>query len=214
VRVLFFLPPFFVHTFFIGARIVLGVYLFIDNVVPFLFAGEGGVAHGAHIGGFLAGAAAAALLNARATAAKPDDIGKPKTAPSGGRTVREALMRGDYAEAAAEYFALPPAAARGALAVNEAVALARWLREQGHAGAALTLLERVLRNAPRGPELAEGYALAGLLLFEDRHDPTAAYQYLVTALRMGPDPATTARIRRAMEGIEALQKRPVRSLLS
>ncbi len=210
VRVLFFLPPFFVHTFFVGARIVLGVYLFIDNVVPFLFAGEGGVAHGAHIGGFLAGAAAAALLNARATAAKPDDIGKPKTAPSGGRTVREALMRGDYAEAAAEYFALPPAAARGALAVNEAVALARWLREQGHAGAALTLLERVLREAPRGPDLAEGLALAGLILLEDRHDPTAAYQYLAAALQLRPGAATTAEIRRALAVIESLQKRPLR----
>lgn len=126
-----------------GLMHLFGNMLFLriygDNVVPFLFAGEGGVAHGAHIGGFLAGAAAAALLNARATAARPDDIGKPKTAPSGGRTVREALMRGDYAEAAAEYFALPPATARDALSLNEGIALARWLREEGHAGAALRL---------------------------------------------------------------------------
>ena len=210
VRVLFFLPPFFVHTFFIGARIVLGVYLFIDNVVPFLFAGEGGVAHGAHIGGFLAGAAAALVLNALALATKPDDIGAPKTAPDGGRSIREALLRGDYGEAAAEYFALPPASARGALSLNEGVALARWLREQGRAGAALTLLERVLREAPRGPDLAEGLALAGLILLEDRHDPTAAYQYLAAALQLRPSAATAAEIRRALAVIESLQKRPLR----
>jgi membrane associated rhomboid family serine protease len=46
-----------VHLF--GNMIFLWIYG--DNVVPFLFAGEGGVAQGAHIGGFLAGAAAAAL---------------------------------------------------------------------------------------------------------------------------------------------------------
>lgn len=46
-----------VHLF--GNMIFLWIYG--DNVVPFLFAGEGGVAQGAHIGGFLAGAATAAL---------------------------------------------------------------------------------------------------------------------------------------------------------
>ncbi len=32
-----------------------GCYLFLDNLVPFFFAGAGGVAHGAHIGGSLPG---------------------------------------------------------------------------------------------------------------------------------------------------------------
>jgi membrane associated rhomboid family serine protease len=59
VRLLFLLPPFLMNVFEVPARLVLGVYLVIDNLFPFVFAAGGGVAHGAHIGGFLAGAALA-----------------------------------------------------------------------------------------------------------------------------------------------------------
>ena len=50
-----FLPPFLMQVFQIPARFVLGMYLLIDNLLPFLSSGEGGVAHGAHIGGFVIG---------------------------------------------------------------------------------------------------------------------------------------------------------------
>ncbi len=46
----------------IPARLVLGFYLVVDNLLPFLLSGTGdggGVAHGAHIGGFLGGLALA-----------------------------------------------------------------------------------------------------------------------------------------------------------
>jgi membrane associated rhomboid family serine protease len=66
VRLLFLLPPFLLNVFEVPARIVLGIYLVADNLLPFLFAGGGGVAHGAHIGGFLAGAAAAFWQDRRA----------------------------------------------------------------------------------------------------------------------------------------------------
>ena len=41
----------------VSARLVLAFYLVVDNLLPFLVNGTagGGVAHGAHIGGFLAG---------------------------------------------------------------------------------------------------------------------------------------------------------------
>lgn len=206
VRVLVFLPPFFMQTFQIAARIVLGVYLFIDNVLPFLLAGEGGVAHGAHIGGFLAGALAAFVMDRLAVAASPRDIGAPKVVPVGGGTVRTALARGDYGEAASEYFALPLAAARGALAPAEAVSLAKWLAANRQENAALVLLQRVIRDAPRAPGVAEAYALAGFLVLDARHDMTAAYQYLVAALKLGVKPETAAEIRRTLAAIEARQK--------
>ena len=63
VRLLWLLPPLFMDVFMVPARIVLGFYLILDNLVPFLIigAGGGGVAHGAHIGGFVAGVVAAWL---------------------------------------------------------------------------------------------------------------------------------------------------------
>jgi len=215
VRVAVFLPPFFMQTFQIAARIVLGVYLFLDNVVPFLFAGEGGVAHGAHIGGFLAGAVAALVMNWRKVASSPKDIGAPKETPSGGQAVHAALQRGDNEEAASEYLALSPSAARGALSPTEAVPLASWLRKQDQSDAALTMLQRVIRGARRGaPGRAEAYAQAGFILLDDRHDVAAAYQYLVTALQQGVGPETAAEVRRRLAAIEVLQKRQVGRLRS
>ena len=62
VRVLLLLFPFYVGTVMIPARIVLGLYLVVDNLLPFLLAPSGPVAYGAHIGGFLAGLIAAAWM--------------------------------------------------------------------------------------------------------------------------------------------------------
>ncbi|HPF36028.1 MAG TPA: rhomboid family intramembrane serine protease [Candidatus Krumholzibacteria bacterium] len=64
VRVLVILPP-FLRTLELGARWVLGFYLVADNILPMLSGGGGGVAHGAHLGGFAAGAALAWLLSRR-----------------------------------------------------------------------------------------------------------------------------------------------------
>ncbi len=56
VRMLWLLPPFFLQQFLVPARLVLGLYLVIENVLPWLFtSSDVGVAHGAHIGGFVAG---------------------------------------------------------------------------------------------------------------------------------------------------------------
>jgi membrane associated rhomboid family serine protease len=206
VRVLVFLPPFFIQAFEIAARIVLGMYLFVDNILPFLFAGERGVAHGAHIGGFIAGTVVAFVSSRFAAAKSPRDLGAPKQAPAGGPSIRRAIARGDYGEAAREFFALPPSASRTSLSPTEAVSLAGWLREHGRADAALTLLQRVIRGARSSSGIGEAYALVGTILLEDRHDGTAAFQYLVQALQLGVAPRTEAEIHRRLAAIESLQK--------
>jgi membrane associated rhomboid family serine protease len=209
VRMLVFLPPFFMQVFEIPARIVLGIYLVLDNLLPFLFAGEGGVAHGAHIGGFVAGALLAWQKDRRGLAAAAPAIEAPEGGPALRSGVREALADGRYGDAARAYFALPPPAARGALSADEAVSLASWLRGEGHSDAALLLLRRVVRDVRRGGGLAEMYALAGRILLEDRGEATAAYQYLLTALELDPRPETAAAVRQGLAAIEGLQKRRV-----
>ncbi len=212
VRMLAFLPPFLMQVFEIPARLVLGMYLVFDNLLPFFFAGQGGVAHGAHIGGFVAGGLAAWWMNRRGALVRPAEYAAVRAAPAGADAVRAALAEGRLGEAAEAYFALPPALARGALAAEDAVALASWLRANGHADAALTLLRRVVRDVPRGPGLAEVYAATGLVLLEDRREPAAAYQYLLTALELGPRAETEAAVRRALQAIDLQQKRRVGQL--
>jgi len=213
VRMLVFLPPFLMQVFVIPARWVLGMFLLVDNLLPFLLAGEGGVAHGAHIGGFVAGAAAAWVLERRRTDRRPTEV-EVEAHPSGVEGVRQALAGGRYAEAARGYFALPASAARGAIAPEEAVELGRWLRGAGHSEAALALLRRVVRDSPRHPGLGEAYALAGAILFEDQREPTAAFQYLLTALELGVGPESEHEVRRLLAEIDALQKRRVGRLHS
>ena len=63
VRLLVILPPVFIRTFELGARLVLGFYIVANNLLPVIIGagGAGGVAYGAHIGGFVAGVAVALL---------------------------------------------------------------------------------------------------------------------------------------------------------
>ena len=212
VRMLAFLPPFLMQVFEIPARWVLGIYLVLDNLLPLLFSGEGGVAHGAHIGGFVVGGLVAWAMDRRGAAAQPTPFAAVRSAPSGAQAVRLALADGRHAEAARAYFALPASLAKGVLSADEAVELGSWLRTNGHPEAALTLLRRAVRDLPQGPGLAEVYAATGLLLLEDLREPTAAYQYLLTALDLDPRPETDAVVRRALQEIDTLQKRRVGDL--
>jgi membrane associated rhomboid family serine protease len=179
VRLLFLLPPFLMNVFEVPARLVLGIYVVADNLLPFLFAGGGGVAHGAHIGGFLAGAAVAWWQDRRLSAGPV-----PAPAPEEPR----------------------PA---GPLTALEAVSFAHRLRESGQADAALSLLRRVVREVRKGEGLAEACLLAGLILLHDKHEATAAYQYLLTSLELDPPPEVASAAVAALREIESLQKRRI-----
>src|SRR5262249_9957 len=88
VRLLWLLPPFLGQVFEVPARVVLGLYLVAENLLPYLFASDdAGVAHGAHIGGFLAGLAVAWIANRRGTAASDDYEGDPAAADDVGSLV-------------------------------------------------------------------------------------------------------------------------------
>ncbi len=82
VKVFVALFPFLMDTFLVPARIVLGIFVVIDNLVPFVFGSHSGVAYGAHLGGFLSGVAFAALGNTFDWGAKDPDTGA--RAPIGG----------------------------------------------------------------------------------------------------------------------------------
>ncbi len=214
VRLWVFLFPFFMNVIQLSARIVLGMYLLVDNVLPYLFSsgGGGGVAHGAHIGGFIAGLLVALLSGRRESSAVPGEYreARRETAPSTpSEQIAQALVEGQPEQAARWYFSLPPAQARGLLDASTSLALGGWLGEHGHSHGALTVYQRHLRDFPNGPGRAEAHLGAGLVQLHGLGQPVAAYQHLMDALQSSPSPEIAARAREALNQIAAMQKRQV-----
>lgn len=214
VRVLLLLFPILVRIVEVPARVVLGIYLFMDNLVPILLAGGdggGGVAHGAHIGGFVAGVAAAWILSRRETRATPQEYrGEARAMAAPGTVVSQAMQAGDLATAARAYFALPPSDAQAALDPHQSIALAEWLAGHGHGEAGVTVFHRYLQAHPNGPLAAEAHVGAGWALLRHLDQPTTAYQHFVAALGHEPSPDVVARARAGLAAIASTQKLPAR----
>jgi rhomboid family protein len=220
VRVWVFLFPFFMNVVALPARLVLGAFLVIDNLLPFLVSGGAGtgVAYGAHIGGFVAGLSAAWVMNRRSNAAgfqrAPDvsekPLPSPSPSPSSSSSPRDelaaAMDRRDYERASEIYFRLSSEETRGVLSPDESIALGNWLAKNGHARPALTLYQRHLRDYPRGPGVAEAHAYAGLIQLHALNEPTAAYQHLVEALDNDPPPELESLVRNGLAQIEERQR--------
>jgi membrane associated rhomboid family serine protease len=212
VRLMLLFP--FMTVVLVPARLVLGLYIVADNLLPFLLANEmTGVAYGAHIGGFFAGLGVAWWSERRAVRTPPREYApRAKVVPLRGDrgaapAIAEAIAEGRFGEAALEYFDLRAAEAHRVLAPEDALQLAGWLRRNGHPQAALTVLRRVLRDYPQGPRRAEAHVAAGYLLLEDLGEPTAAYQHFLDALDLDPDPELAGIARQGVLTVEAKQKR-------
>ena len=211
VRLFVFLFPIFMNVVEVPARWVLGFYLVIDNLLPFLFAGEqggGGVAHGAHLGGFVAGLAIAWFGNRREVAATPRDYRQPAgtPAPSAAESLGRSLAQGDFSTAARRYFTLSSELSRRVLSPGDSLALARWLGAHGQVEAALTVYRRHLRDYPAGPGRDEAHLGAGLLQLEALRQISPAYQHFLEALESNPSPAVARQAREALAAIERLQR--------
>ena len=217
VRLLFVFFPFFMNVIMVPARVVLGLFIIADNLLPFLLTRgieSGGVAYGAHIGGFIAGLTVAWLIDRREMLAQPHHERDEGTAAGPTHTaaaaIDAAIADGDFATAARTYFALEPAATRRLLSPANSLVLADWLREHDHAQAALVVYRRHLRDFVRGPGLAEAHLGAGLVQLELLHQPTPAYQHFLAAMDSDPPPHVAARARGALEPIAAQQKFAIR----
>ncbi len=211
VRIFVFLFPFFMNVVQVPARLVLGIYLLLDNILPFLLtrgSGGGGVAHGAHIGGFLAGLVVAGLMNRRETTARPKEY---RTKASVGEAPPrlnhgDLVQQGQFEQAAQQYFALAPEASRGLLAPGDSLKLGQWLAANGHPEAALTVFRRHLRDYPSGPGRSEAHVGAGLVQLHHLRQVAPAYQHFQDALDSNPDAETERTAREGLRLITELQK--------
>lgn len=214
VRLLIALFPFLVDVITVPARMILMMYLILENVLPFLISrglGGAGVAYGAHIGGFVAGWGIARWLDRRVEAIPPREFRhapREEAAPPLAREqeIRRLIEDGQFAEAADRYFALRSEATQGLLKPRDALAFAAWLAVGGHPEAACVVYRRLLRDHPSSPETAEAHLALGEILLQRLRQPAAAYQHLLDALDLEPGPEITHRANQLLEEIAALQK--------
>ena len=210
--------PFFMNVVRAPARLVLGLYLFMDNLMPFLITRGmegGGVAYGAHIGGFLGGFGWAWWLGRREIAGRPREYRGMSAAPSQSPSEQVGALVSEerWRDAATAYFRLTSEQARRLLSPEHSIALGNWLANNDHPEAALVLYQRHLRDYPLGPLAAEAHLGAGLVQLNALRQPTAAYQHLVEVFDVDPSQETEARARQALAEITADQKfgAPMRS---
>jgi membrane associated rhomboid family serine protease len=223
VRVFVMLFPFFVDVILLPARWVLGFFLIVDNLLPFFLASGrgGGVAHGAHIGGFLAGLGIAyamdrfpeytALSRWRSAWSTPSsqDREKEEERPLHDR-IREAVDGRDLHRAAADYLADTSVTARKKIEPLDRLRIGNYLLGKSHYSEALSIFRQYIADFHDGPALDQAYLGAGIALYEGKGQLTAAYQYFLGVLDVSPSKETESQARRYLQAIYAMQKMQMR----
>ena len=218
VRLWVMLFPFFMQVVHAPARWVLGFYVLADNLLPLLAAAGtsgGGVAYGAHIGGFFGGLLVAWAVNRRSLLMRPAEFAeadRPEAEAPPQGSLAALLKEGDFEAAARRYVSLSSSETRRLLNEHDSLLLGTWMASKGHPHAALVLFQRHVRDYPIGPTAAEAHVGAGLLQLRAFGQPTAAYQHLVEALGLDPNAETAQRARQGLDQIAALKKFRLNSL--
>ena len=207
VKVFVFLFPLLMTHVLVPARIVLGFYLLVDNLLPFLVNGSsgGGVAHGAHIGGFLAGMGLAAAsdrfpgwLHLKLPAVSRE---RARLVGTVTEIVRD-IDHGELAQAARYYLALEQRAQRGQLSTANTLAIGNYLLESGQPDLALTVFRRLIAERPGDGGLDRAYLGAGQALLRKSRCDTAAWHYFLTAVDLARTPEVAEAARAGLKEIE------------
>lgn len=208
VRMLVWMWPFFADVVTLPARWVLGFYLLIDNLLPFLVGASSHVAYGAHIGGFLAGLGIAVLGERvgwqwpwRESIATFQSVADRFSSAfsSSPMTLGEAIREGDSATAL-RLFAEADEEEWDALTPAECVQLSLWLESMGYPSHAVRLLRRYLHQRRSSPEAAEIFLQLGLLRLRQGQF-TTAYQHLLDAIDVAPDSEAAQRAREVLDSV-------------
>lgn len=208
---------YYITTWMIPSRIVIGFFVIVDNILPIVLAKQSNVAYSAHLGGWFGGFLFAWLGEKYAWnwpwndwAVTHDAMGKGGQ-PSGPEEAMEILEDMERALALEDHASALDLLHRGGsplirgLGADSCAHLATMLFEDGHEGAAETLLKRslVLHQHAPAPEQARLYAALGLLRLAQGHKP-GAYQFLLTAVDLGPDPATALKVKEGLNKIKVM----------
>jgi len=199
VRVWIFFFPIFMDIVELPARLVLGVYLVIDNILPVLISsGSGGVAHGAHLGGFAAGAGLAFLMNLRLFKRPERDFRKAPFHGGPRGSLGAKLAEGDLVGAMDAFSRVPGRALPRNLDPGEGLRLARELESNGHIRSALSVYQRLAsHHVDRGIRAVARLGQARILLHH-LDLPTESYQQLAHAIQLGLPPEEDSEARKLL----------------
>jgi len=211
VKVFVFLFPLLMTQVLVPARLVLGFYLLVDNLLPFLVngSGGGGVAHGAHIGGFLAGMGVAAagdrLIGVRQRREATSRRRESRRVVGAG-SITEALEDGNLDQAAAAYLALDSRVQRAPLPTAAVLAIGRHLLATDEAELALGVFRRLIAERPGDAALDQAYLAAGQAMLRKTRCDTAAWHYFLAAIDLARTPEVAEEARKGLREIEKCGK--------
>lgn len=220
VKVFVFLFPFFMNTVLVPARVVLGFYLLVDNLIPVLINGGGGsgVAHGAHLGGFFAGAALAwggdrlaGLVQSRRNfsfeeEAAGKDSPEPEPAALPAEEIARLIANGRLSRAAQRYASISDRAERNRVATSDLLALGDYFQQAGDYDRALGLFRRLIAERPQDPSHDRALLGAGRAMLHKPRCITSAYHYFLAALDVTGEAALAEECRMHLRVIERLGK--------
>jgi membrane associated rhomboid family serine protease len=213
IKVFIALIPFYIDVLLMPSRLVLGIFLVIDNLLPLLLSSHSPVAYGAHIGGFFGGLGIAyageklswnwpwsdTMWRMGKTHPGADEPGPGGEASNLSRV--RAAMTGNSPDKAVDILTRMHSSEIADLTPHECVLLSEWLDDAGHPIAASNLLRRCVVHHKGSESLADVYLTLGLMRLK-QEQPTAAYQYLLASLENRPSPETEKRARDALGRID------------
>lgn len=214
VRCFLFFFPFLMTSIYLSARLVLGAYLLIDNLLPFLLVGSSGsgVAHGAHIGGFLGGLTLAwmsdrypGLLYHPGSSAEKKRPSRPGDLHSL-QDLCPALARGDLDGAASCFLSLESREQRSQVEGGDILRVAEHLFQSGDYPAALQVYRRYIAERPNDSRIDQAFLGAGKSMLEQPRYWTSAYHYFLSALDQAGSPQLAEEATRYLRMIERQKK--------
>ena len=206
VRCFLFLFPFIMTSIYLSARLVLGFYLLIDNLLPFLLtsANGGGVAYGAHIGGFLGGLGIAwsadRYYQVKTAWRRPRQTDSPSLDSL--QQICPAVSRGDLAAACNCYLSLTDREQRRRVDSSDVLAVANFMLEQGRSPEALHVFRRFIAERQNDERIDQAYLGAGKAMLQQPRYQTSAYHYFLSALDLARSEQLAAEARMQLRLIE------------
>ena len=186
VRCFLFLFPFIMTSIYLSARLVLGFYLVIDNLLPFIISGNAGsgIAHGAHIGGFLGGLGLAWGLNRSDLLSRGRHRVRSSTVESSLDSLQRicpAVTAGQLDAAADCYLNLEHRSQRLQVDSKDVLAVGNFLLTAQRYRDALSVFRRYISERPNDDSLDQAYLGAGKAMLSNPRYATSAYHYFLAA---------------------------------